>query len=227
MSFKASKLCKLIFSLCPAINFILLISSSLLKRQSILYLPFCSCPPITPAFIMPDIFVLFKKSVEKRKGTRPWWILFRARQEEMFSSPKIVFRQTSDRIVAAVDQSNNYYAIDSVNIGVLKPAYNKSAKFFIGLLNSSLLNFFYREISQEQGRVLAQVKPQRLKMLPIVFGTDDVRNAIILRVNQIEKIISANSKEYNIVQLTEEIDEIVYQLYGLTGEEIAIVEGTK
>ena len=39
------------------------INASFLKRASILYLPFCSTPPMTPPFITPETFVRFKKKV--------------------------------------------------------------------------------------------------------------------------------------------------------------------
>ena len=88
-----------------------------------------------------------------------------------------------------------------------------------------LLNFFYREISQEAGRVLAQVKPQRIRVLPIAEANQETESAI---TNLVAKIIRAKSVQLNTdtSALEREIDQQVYALYRLTPEEIAVVEGT-
>ena len=109
---------------------------------------------------------LISKSVEKRKGKRPWYILFRARYEGLFVSPKIVFRQTADSIICAVDRVG-YYSIDSTNIAQVKSEQKVNVGAFSAILNSEIVNFYYRQISQEGGRVLAQVKPTRIRSLPI------------------------------------------------------------
>jgi hypothetical protein len=166
---------------------------------------------------------LIEKCVEKHSGTREWYLLFRARDRALFGKPKILVRQTADRIVAAIDEETGYYCIDSVNVAVLRPEMVKRRRFFLGLLNSTLLNFFYREISQEGGRVLAQVKPQRIKRLPITFGEDRQEKAIEARV---EKIIAAKADDpaANTSELEGEINAIVYELYDLSQTEIGLVE---
>jgi hypothetical protein len=162
---------------------------------------------------------LIQSSVEKRNGARNWRILFRARYPGLFVCPKILIRQTADRIVAACDSETGYYCIDSVNVGVLRPEFVSSGHYFLGLLNSSLLNFFYRELSQERGRVLAQVKPQRIKCLPICFGNKEYERRIITLVDQIVDM-KHDSPNADTSQLEDEIDAIIYTLYELTSDEI-------
>jgi len=169
--------------------------------------------------------LLVAKSVEKNQGTRDWHVLFRARYTELFAIPKILIRQTGDRIVAAVDDAVGYYCIDSVNVAQLKPVHNKRMSFFLGLLNSSLVNFFYREISQEKGRVLAQVKPQRIKNLPIKDGDKAAEQAITTLVDKVVSIKKRNQSA-NTTALEQQIDDCVYKLYKLTGEEIKLVESS-
>jgi hypothetical protein len=167
--------------------------------------------------------LLIRKSVEKKQGKRAWYILFRSRYEGLFKSPKLLFRQTGDRVIAAVDRENGYYCIDSVNVGQVKPDFRDKLKYFSGLLNSQLMVFFYREISQEKGRVLAQVKPQRIKALPMAWPTDKEQSAIEYLVNHIELAKQANPQA-DTRAWEAEIDHLVYALYGLTPKEIAIVE---
>ena len=173
--------------------------------------------------------LLVKKCVEKKKkeGARQWNVLFRSRYESLFEKPKILIRQTADRIVAAPDTEVGYYCIDSVNVALLKEKFVPQLNFLVGLLNSSLLNFYYREISQEGGRVLAQVKPQRIRSLPIPAVPSEQQKPV---ERLVERILSAKQRDAgaDVSALERELDELVYALYALTPEEIKLVqEATK
>lgn len=162
--------------------------------------------------------LLIEKSVEKREGKRDWKILFRPREPELFSSPKLVFRQTGDKPICAVD-NNSMYCIDSLNIAQLKSEFRSLINYFEAICNSKLMSFFYQEISQEKGRVLAQIKPQRLRALPIRVEME--------LTPVIEKLVSAirvskdDTQRSNILN---RIDLLVYKLYQLNIEEIKIVD---
>lgn len=170
--------------------------------------------------------VLINKCVEKKQGKREWHVLFRARYKDLFRSPKILIRQTADQIVAALDYDVGYYCIDSVNVALIKENYRPNIKYFLGLLNSALLNFYYREISQEGGRVLAQVKPQRIRSLPIMIASETDQVKI---TNLVDRIIMAKDGEpaVDVTGLVHKLDEMVYALYGLTSEERDIVESMR
>jgi hypothetical protein len=174
---------------------------------------------------------LIKKSVEKKQGKRDWHILFRGRYADLFIKPKILIRQTGDQIISAIDNNIGYYCIDSINIALVKLKYHEFLEYFIGLLNSKLIAFYYQEISQEKGRVLAQVKPQRIRSLPICIGTKDQRNIIttivdkILSLTRSDDYLQNQTKKAKVKEYEKEIDQMVYALYGLTPDEIKIVEG--
>ncbi|WP_347272976.1 TaqI-like C-terminal specificity domain-containing protein [Candidatus Kuenenia sp.] len=169
--------------------------------------------------------LLIQKSVEKKQGKRDWHVLFRGRYEGLFIKPKILFRQTGDRIIAAIDRKAGFYCIDSVNIGLVKRGFHELLEYFIGLLNSKLMIFYYQQISQEKGRILAQVKPQRIRLLPINMGTPQQREQITKLVDCIIAAKRENSVA-NTLELENKIDQLVYKLYGLTEEERKIVEDT-
>lgn len=170
--------------------------------------------------------LLVKKCVEKNSGSRDWHVLFRSRYEGLFRTPKILVRQTGDKIIAAPDTEVGYYCIDSVNVVLLKQAAIPQLRLFVALLNSSLLNFFYREISQEGGRVLAQVKPQRIRALPIAEASPEAQKII---TKLVDRILAAKRKnpDADTKALEREIDQQVYALYGLTPDEIKIVAGAE
>lgn len=167
--------------------------------------------------------LLVEKCVEKKNGLRHWEVLFRRRYPELFAVPKILIRQTADRIIATIDDEIGYYCINSMNVAVLKPQHADRIQFFLGLLNSVVVNFFYREISQEKGRVLAEVKPQRVRALPIP-PTDSSRERAITEV--VKKIIRAkrNDPTAEAKELEHELNSLVCGLYNLTGNDIALIE---
>ncbi|MGI9192771.1 MAG: DUF7149 domain-containing protein, partial [Chitinophagaceae bacterium] len=164
--------------------------------------------------------LLIKSSIEKKQGIREWHILFRPRDEKDFSTPKILVRQTADKIIAALDNEIGFYPIDTVNIVKLNTENIDYNLNILGILNSKLITFFYQEISQEGGRILAQVKPSRVKAIPIpeLNNTNELSNLV-------SKVIINKQDGNDTTALESQIDQLVYQLYDLTEEEIKIVEG--
>lgn len=188
------------------------------------------CPKTPPNYILyidkdfipknaPNIYAyleenkdeLIAKSVEKTHGSRDWHILFRSRNKELFETmPKILIRQTGDSIIASVDEQIGYFCINSVNIAQLKKQFFNKAHYLLQLLNSEVLNFYYREISQEAGRVLAEVKPTRVKSLPII--QNDNCDSLIYLSNYLSFLVKDQSKllfQY-FIDLS---NALVYELY--------------
>jgi hypothetical protein len=102
---------------------------------------------------------------EVRKGIRPWYTLHRPRDPNMFEGDHALLRQTGDTLIAAVDQHERY-TVDSLLCVSPK---NDAAQMDLLtlLLNSSLLRELYDSITQENGRVFSQVKPQNVKKLAL------------------------------------------------------------
>lgn len=95
----------------------------------------------------------------------------------------------------------------------------------MALFNSRLLNFIYHAISQEQGKSQAQVKVKVVQKLPVVVPSEDEQRPIIALVDE---ILAAKAKDPNAKtnKKQKKIDELVYDLYGLTDDEKAIVKSS-
>lgn len=93
-------------------------------------------------------------------------------------------------------------------------------KFLLGLINSALLNWFFR-ISFPSNNHIAS---NQLAQLPIIKATESQQTKI---AEIVDEIIEAKKQDAttDTSKLECKIDELVYQLYGLTDEEIRIVEG--
>jgi hypothetical protein len=139
--------------------------------------------------------------------------------------PKIIYRQTANTIIAAIDNSGNYLD-KTVHLIIPKISWEKyPAKFLLGLLNSTLLGYLYKRISQEtEGRAFAQVKTTYIKRLSV---PKEPKDTSIVKI--VDQILSIKQKDPNAdtSALERQIDKMVYELYELTPEEIDIVEGKR
>jgi len=92
-------------------------------------------------------------------------------------------------------------------------------EFLLGLLNSNLLNWYFKIFSTN-----SNVNGYEVDNLPIPSMATVNQEPIIKLVEQVLAAKRANPQA-DTSQLEKEIDRLVYKLYGLTQEEIAIVEG--
>jgi hypothetical protein len=92
-------------------------------------------------------------------------------------------------------------------------------RFVLGLMNSALFDFLFRHINSN-----TQVSAGELNSLPFPKPNQKSEEEVIKLVDRILAAKKANPAA-DTSTLEAEIDQLVYQLYGLTAEEIAIVEG--
>jgi type I restriction-modification system DNA methylase subunit len=161
---------------------------------------------------------------------------FALRDENIFNSAKIIVRQTGDKIIANIDfdkyvtrHSTHCLVNDFEKIDML---------FLLGVLNSKATNFYYNFLIPEKGKAFAEVKGVNIKQLPVPIinkSNEHSYDQIIKFVNQLlqlNKDLQATTLETKKEQIKNKIDysedkinELVYQLYNLTEEEIEIVAG--
>jgi adenine-specific DNA-methyltransferase len=147
-------------------------------------------------------------------------------------TPKIIYRQTANKIIAALDFDGQYLN-KTVHLIVPKPIFWKfDLRYILALLNSKLFNYLYNYISQERkGRVFAQVKTIYIKQLPIKKVTNE-QEPIVELVNKIMKIkenikkLNDPGKQSEIQKYMMKIDQYIYEIYKLTPEEIKIIENS-
>jgi hypothetical protein len=153
--------------------------------------------------------------------------------------PKILLRQTADRILACIDYAGIWFGRSVLCITLERPQKHR-LEYFLGLLNSKYFVHLYRQLTGEKGRVFAQVKFAKLKQLPIRtidFDNPDEKIMHDKIVQLVERMLDLYKKfsaakimdektqiQSQIFATDSQIDQLVYQLYGLTPEEIKIVE---
>ena len=95
-------------------------------------------------------------------------------------------------------------------------------KYLTGLLNSRLIAFWLKHKGKMQGTNY-QIDKQPLLALPLISPPPDAQASVEMLV---DRILTAKAAAPNAdtAALEKEIDQLVYALYDLTPEEIAIVE---
>jgi len=164
-------------------------------------------------------------------------------KDAKYNEEKVLIRQTGDSLIGAFDD-NRYLCLNNIHVGNLKnKEYN--LKYILAIINSQLLNTYYQLISLEKDRVMAQTDIETLELLPI-RQIDFNKSRDISIYNKIIKLVETLlnlNKQYNrikhlktsetdrlkdqIGEINEGINALVYMLYGLTEEEIKVVEETK
>jgi hypothetical protein len=149
------------------------------------------------------------------------------------ANEKIIIRQTGDHLNATLD-TEHFIVRDNLYTIVSKED-NVNLKYILGLVNSNFLNWFYQNIiNPEKGEALAQVKRGHIAQLPIAKANKQQETEIVKSVEQLLQLnkelqnATLPEKSEQIKQRIEyvegKIDELVYSLYGLTEEEVKIVE---
>ncbi|WP_406535244.1 TaqI-like C-terminal specificity domain-containing protein, partial [Methanobrevibacter sp.] len=144
---------------------------------------------------------------------------------------KIVGVITSDKLIVAVDE-NKLYATDGVYLFGTNEKFNPY--FVTAIFNSKLYTFIYRLYSLENGRILPQVKPAMVKRMPFMDIEPDKQIPFIELSNKLSYLNKdlANCKtpkdekmlKLQIDKTEEKINQLIYELYDLTEDEIVIVE---
>jgi type I restriction-modification system DNA methylase subunit len=145
------------------------------------------------------------------------------REPRFFNSERILIREiTNPRILAGYTKEEFYNTpsiINVVSIRKLHPFY------ILGLVNSRLLSFYHVETSPKSKKGLfPKILVNDVRCLPIKEVSKIEQEPIIQLVKTILTGKTKNPSE-DTTYLELEIDKLAYNLYGLTPEEIATVEG--
>ena len=98
-------------------------------------------------------------------------------------------------------------------------------KYILALLNSTLLSFYKTKNSGSAKKDdFTQITLSDIRQLPIPI-VDDIMQLPIVKL--VDDILEAKKTNQETKDKETQIDQLVYQMYGLTEEEIKIVEGEK
>jgi len=145
----------------------------------------------------------------------------------LHSGERCFLRKTGDRIIAAPPSAFST-AVAHQNVYVVHPT-TAVANIYVllALLNSSLFTFLYQNgIYGQKGRTLAQFRIYALYLLPV---PDISKPQADVLTNVVKRILNKNGagSKSDTSQDERELNQLVYELFGLASSEIAFVEAAE
>jgi len=155
-----------------------------------------------------------------------------------YLSPKIVIVKTSKNIISSIDFDNNITLQSIYNLKI-KENSNYDIKYILGILNSKLFSFYVKNNITSYKKLFPQINQNHILNLPIKkinFSLicekklyNDLINLVDIMIDLNRKLHFAKGSEKDQIQkqiekTDNEIDEIIYKLYGITEEERKIIE---
>ena len=164
-------------------------------------------------FIWAGEYIWYRPDLMKEKaGSLP-------HSKSFFEVPeKLVMQRIGMQLSVAYDDEQNYF-LDTVNVSRYDSLdKNYSLKFLCGLLNSKVVNFWYHRKYQ-----LPTIGGYELDSIPIPKDLVTKQKSII---DIVDRILESKRLDPGISTsvLERKIDQLVYELYELTPEEIAVIE---
>jgi hypothetical protein len=184
----------------------------------------------------------FKRILDKRreteKGSNQWWHLHWPRDESIWRAPKVISIQMGLRPTFTLAKGPLYVPF-SVNVFVPDTKTQERTGYFTGILNSRLLWKWFIHNAKRRGAGL-EINGnvlERAPIRPIDFEKSNERSEhdrLVSLVNQMlalhQSLAAAqvpddkDALQCQIGATDRQIDRLVYDLYGLTENEVEAVE---
>ncbi len=153
-----------------------------------------------------------------------WWELRPCDYYSEFETDKLVWLEISKNPNFTLD-TDRYYLTNSAYM--LK---SQKLKFFLAILNSKVADYYFSKFSVQIAGQRHRYTKQYIENMPIPIQTN--KQSIAKLESSIDKILVITKgenypvdeiKQERVKQIQEEIDQLVYALYGLTKDEITII----
>ncbi len=168
----------------------------------------------------PNIKNHFDKFAEVITSDNKPYGLHRARNEKIFTTEKIIV--TRKCLIPTFSYADFDAYVSQTFMIINSKRFN--LKFLTGLLNSKLIQFWLKYKGKMQGNNY-QLDKEPLLKIPIITNVEEnLENKVINLVDDILNAYETNFDNPDITSFEDKINEIIYQFYGLTDEEVTLVE---
>jgi hypothetical protein len=178
-----------------------------------------------------------KSELLKRKDSRKevsakkvWYSLIRFGRYSIFKQPKII---------SPGEVNNNKFAIDNTGAGfscarvfaITALVKSLNIKLLLGILNSKIIEFYLHSVCPLKAGGYFQYSSEFIDSVPLPINLEGKKEGTKEVIKLVDKLLNNNKsfnekkREENII-IENRINEIVYQLYDISEEEIALIEGS-
>jgi hypothetical protein len=156
-----------------------------------------------------------------------WYQLNRSREKWIYDSKKIIAPGTTNKPKYALDFEGSVFRNARLYSFILRDENIDHYYLILSILNSKLNYYFMTLLCPPKNNGYYELSTSFLEEFPYPIWTykTDIQKQLIVKV---QNIITYKNEypDFDTTSLETEIDQLVYQLYGLSEEEIKIVEGT-
>ena len=162
-------------------------------------------------------------------------LIHRPRTADLFESEKLMIQRITggDKPLSATYDNEYYYNKESI-INLVLESSDFNIKYILALLNSNLMNWYYNKEFSNESKLTVNLSKEYLSEIPIknisleeqqpfIELADKMlelnRDLAACKIPKDEKIL-----KLQITKTDEKINQLVYELYNLTADEIAIIE---
>jgi hypothetical protein len=199
------------------------------------------CLPMGVKKHLLDNSVLLKARAAYKRGNCEWWQFTWPLHQEYYDRKRILcpYLAVSNRFM--LDEKGEFLSLTDTTV-LFDNGQPESLLYLLGLLNSKLLSFRFKSIGKLKSGGIYEYFWNSISKIPIRTidfsnRTDTARHDRM--VEMVEQMLALN-KQLAVTNTAHEktalqrqidatdcqIDQLVYELYGLTEEKIKIVEGT-
>ncbi len=153
--------------------------------------------------------------------------------EIQFAKNKIIVRQIGEKPVASYD-AKGYCCLNTVFM-IKATVEGIDERFLLGVLNSKAIGFYWLNKFSDFKKTFPKIKGAYLQQLPIptadkarhdrLVGLVDKMRGLMPKLRQARSESERQTLENAVTAADQQIDSLVYDLYGLTEKEIQLVEG--
>ena len=173
------------------------------------------------------------KDVDKYRITNIRYIQYKPelinfKDENMYHVPKILIRKIAPNIHATYDKEKLY---TTQGVYLLLPKPNVNLYYLLAIINSNLIHWYYELYFNMGSNLTTNVTIENLKNIPIRYANDKIINSLktivekILSITESHDFNNNNHQQSKVNKLKNDIDNLVYSIYGLNIKEINFIEG--
>ncbi|MCL4196477.1 MAG: N-6 DNA methylase [Phycisphaerales bacterium] len=155
-----------------------------------------------------------------------------SKNSALYRSPKIVIVKTGSQCIASIDNGDSVTMQSVYNLHLAKEA--PPIECVLAVLNSRLIRWFVEKTFTAYKLLFPQLNQTTIEELPIANPSGNVRSRMVKHVDrmlEMHKALAAAGRPQEKERLRRDIestdsriDALVYELYGLTDDEIRFVE---
>ena len=157
----------------------------------------------------------------RKPGNYKWYEILdnTAYFREFEAQEKIIWGLTADKWAFTIDREQHYlpsnaYILTSTVLPI---------EYILGLLNSGLMKYYFGFIGVMTAGGAYTLKAATISSLPFKLADAEMQKKVVGIVKEILRIKDSNH-EADVSKKEEQLDNLVYKIYGLSDKEIAIIE---